>query len=262
MQKSELGNCGISLCAKMDKLGSRYATSFPTWDEIRPLIEGNLSIEEENKLIERIRYSETADPAGKALKGILEGSNYEISALKKSNLRLRNKIAKSYNYPGPTIPLRRIAAVLIFIIGISAVIYMMNSKPEYSDAYTHDPGFPVYMSDDKPANNWMEAYRSGQFKFALEDILNQADFMLNDTLKYYAAVIYYEQEKYLKSLECLKSITDSAYLEEAILLNSFNYYKLNNKNAAIIELQRLRELRSTIGVKADSLLRIYFPHDE
>ncbi len=231
---------------------------FPSWEEMRPLMEGRLGAEEEDLLLERIRNSDTSDPAGQALKGLLERSNYDTSALKKSNLRLRNKISRIFNSPARAIPLKKLAAIFIWVVGISSVIYFMNRSSDFSDAYIHEPGFPVYMSGESSNYNWMERYRAGEFRSALEKINNRIDFNSNDTLKYYAAVIYYEQEKYLESLECLKSITDSAYLEKSILLNSYNYYELNNKNAAIMELQRLRVLRSTIGLQADSLLRIYF----
>ena len=81
----------------MDLFGPHKSSQFPSWDEIRPLMEGRLDEEEEVLLLELIRNSDTSDPARQALKGLLERSNYDTSALKKSNLRLRNKISIAYN---------------------------------------------------------------------------------------------------------------------------------------------------------------------
>jgi len=258
MQKSELGNCGISLCADMDKLGHDNRSYFPSWEELLPLMEGSLSLEQQVNLLERIRTSETNDPSKKALKGILERNSYDVSELQRSNKRLRKKLAPKNSYTRIPVPLRRLAATIILFIGITSLILFLSGKSEFSEAYSHDPGFLVFMSGEDHANNWMERYRAGEFQSALEKINNRKDFNSNDTLKYYAAVIYYEQALFERSLNLLNTLEDTSLLHKAYLLKSFNYYRLNRVDSAKAQLEYLSQFERHEGRKAKSYLKRYF----
>jgi hypothetical protein len=221
-------------------------------------MEGRLDAEEEVLLLERIRNSDTSDPAGQALKGLLERSNYDTSALKKSNLRLRNKISRIFNSPARAIPLKKLAAIFILVVGISSVIYFMNRSSDFSDAYIHDPGFPVYMSGESRNYNWMEAYRSDNFELSLEEIIRHPDFKVNDTLRYYASIIYYEKNDNLKSLLLLNSICDSTLIYKSYLLKSFNFYKLGYLDSAQIQLEFLSKLNVPESRSASFYIKEYF----
>lgn len=242
----------------MDLFGPHKSSQFPSWEEIRPLMEGKLKAEAEALLLERIRNSDTIDPASQALKGLLERSNYDTSALKKSNLRLRNKIFRTYNSPSRAFPLKKIAAIFILIVGVTSVIYFMNRSSDFTEAYIHDPGFPVYMSGESRPYNWMEAYRAGNFEHALEEILKHPDFGINDTLRYYASVIYYEQGNFKESVGCLNNFTDSTYLEKALLLKAFNQYQFNNIEEAYAALEDLKGANGELSAYADTLMEKYF----
>lgn len=221
-------------------------------------MEGKLGEEEEALLLNRIKNSETNDPAGQALKGLLERSNYDTLALKESNQRLRNKISKTYNSPSRSFPLKKIAAIFILVVGVTSVIYFMNSSSDFSDAYIHDPGFPVYMSGESRPYNWMEAYRAGNFENALEEILKHPDFAINDTLRYYASIIYYEKNDNLKSLLILNSIVDSALIDKSYLLKSFNFYELGYLDSAQIQLEFLSKLNAPESSSASFYIKEYF----
>jgi hypothetical protein len=242
----------------MDLFGPHKSSQFPSWDEIRPLMEGRLDEEEEVLLLERIRNSDTSDPARQALKGLLERSNYDTSALKKSNLRLRNKISIAYNSSSRSLPLKKLAAIFILAVGVTSVIYFMNSSSDFSDAYIHDPGFPVYMSGESHPYNWMEAYRAGNFEHALEEILKHPDFGISDTLRYYASIIYYEKNDNLKSLLLLNSIVDSALIDKTYLLKSFNFYELGYLDSAQIQLEFLFKLNVPESRSASFYIKEYF----
>lgn len=242
----------------MDLFGPHKSSQFPSWEEIRPLMEGKLKAEAEALLLERIRNSDTIDPASQALKGLLERSNYDTSALKKSNLRLKNKIFRTYNSPSRAFPLKKIAAIFILIVGVTSVIYFMNRSSDFSEAYIHDPGFPVYMSGESRPYNWMEAYRAGNFEHALEEILKHPDFEINDTLRYYASIIYYEKNDNLKSLLLLNSIVDSALTDKSYLLKSFNFYELGYLDSAQIQLEFLSKLNVPESRSASSYIKEYF----
>lgn len=258
MRKSELENYGISLCAEMDSFEPHNNVTFPSWDEIRMLMEGHLDNEQETILLERIKNSKTNDPAGNALKGLLERNNYKTSALKKSNLRLRNKVTRAYKSGYNSFPLKRIAAIFILVSGLATVLYLMNSNPDFSKAYTRDPGFPVYLSNENYSNAWMEAYRAGDLNKSLEKILKRDDFSVNDTLKYYAAVIYYEDENYEKTLNLLNSIVDSTFIYKSIMLKSFSNYKLNKSDSARAQLLYLSQFNNADGHEARAYLKKYF----
>lgn len=258
MRKSELENYGISLCAEMDSPEPHNNVVFPSWDEIRLLMEGHLDKEQEAILLERIKNSQTIDPAGNALKGLLERNNYKTSALKKSNLRLRNKVTRAYKSGHNSFLLKRIAASFVLVSGLATVLYLMNSKPDFSKAYTRDPGFPVYLSNENYSNAWMEAYRAGDLDKSLEKILNRDDFSVNDTLKYYAAVIYYEDKNYKKSLSLVNQIADTTIIYKSVILKSFSYYKLNKSDSARAQLLYLSQFNNAEGHEARAFLKKYF----
>jgi hypothetical protein len=178
--------------------------------------------------------------------------------LKKSNLRLRNKISRTYNSPTRSFPLKKLAAIFILVAGFTSVIYFMNRSSDFSDAYIHDPGFPVYMSGASRPYNWMEAYRAGNFEHALEEILKHPDFEINDTLRYYASIIYYEKNDNLKSLLLLNSIVDSALIDKTYLLKSFNYYNLGNLDSAQIQLELISKSGSPDSQTAAFYIKEYF----
>jgi hypothetical protein len=258
MRKSELENYGISLCAEMDSLDPHNNDVFPSWEEIRLMMEGNLDNKQEAILLERIKNSETSDPAGNALKGLLERNNYKTTALKKSNLRLRNKVTRAYKSGHNLFPLKRIAAIFILVSGLATVLYLMSSNTDFSKAYTRDPGFPVYLSSENYSPAWMEAYRADDLDRSLHIILQRSDFLFNDTLKYYAAVIYYEEKKYENALILLNSIADTTLIYKSIMLKSFSYYKLDKIDSARLQLLHLTQFNNPLGDDARSYLSEYF----
>jgi hypothetical protein len=145
------------------------------------------------------------------------------------------------------------AATLLLVSG-----FLINHYLYKVSIHLADDALPVYLSNENLSNAWMEAYRAGDLDKSMEKILKRDDFSVNDTLKYYAAVIYYEDKNYEKSLMLLNSIVDTTYIYKTIMLKSFSYYKQNKIDSARAQLLYLSQFNNAEGHEARAFLKKYF----
>lgn len=159
-----------------------------------------------------------------------------------------------------------IAALLVFLIGLSYVLFFQESDPQnlFARHYEKPPNLlAVEMrsesSGEPELTKFMKAYEDGEYSKAIK----RANAILESEpdkqeVRFYRGIMYLEQTNYQKALSDLEFTQNNIdkYREKALWYSGLIHLKLDHPTKAINQLQTLKESApSTYRQKADKLLK-------
>jgi hypothetical protein len=250
-----------------DKNHFSNISQFPAWEEIRQLMDGKFDILEEQLLIERIKSGEPVDDFSHGFKNYLEDNNYDVSDAAAWTEFAKQKIKTSK--PKQTNPIKwiRYAAAIAAIVSFSFIYYYnyynKTGNENWVQYYENEPGFSVKMSKKGKHDEWMQAYRMGDYELALHKI-NNAEQLYGklDTFNFYKSIILFNLSDYNQALSELNDdnlLSSIKFRHDLIYMKAFCHWALkNNQMAKSIFEEISNDNESPYKETADKVLRLEF----
>jgi len=170
--------------------------------------------------INELKNLNSSDKELLGLQYFMEQNNYDVTKLALFLSSTEQRFADIKHTPSkPSYGWLKMVASVVVLVSLSVGGYFyMFSENSYEKYAFHEPGLPVFMSDDNTSiDNWMTEFKDNNFitaqKMGEELLAKNAN---NDTILYFLGVIYCQLENYPQGLINFKKV-------------SFNNVELKNK---------------------------------